>query len=425
MAAPKSYADIAATINHALANLPAPGEGNMAERYQLLGAIDRLKAAVEPPEFALQRMNCGAHSLVAMRIAVGMGIFDALPSHVGEEISFDDLASQTKGSPDLLERILRLLKTHNIITSPRPNHFAPLPLALSLTSPSPSAYSVIHFYSHLKSQAHIYEYLSSTSFATPSSVSSGPWQYALSTRKPYQEWLKADPLQQRAFNETMTSFNAFRLSHWHDTYPVHTLVPAPPSSTPSPSPTSSPPLLVDIGAGLGSDALAFRARFPDLPGPVILQDLPAVVSSITTPLPPGILVLGHDMFAPQPPIARHARAYYLRSVLVDWPDAQVLQVLRHVRDAMGPESVVLVNEYLMPEEEEGERVGNAVAAIDLIQMSLFGGLVRTERQWGDVVRRAGLRVKKVWRTDRGGPIPTGVVECVLEDGEKEEEEEVL
>jgi hypothetical protein len=38
--------------------------------------------------------------------------------------------------------------------------------------------------------------------------------------------------------------------------------------------------LVDIGAGRGYDLIKFRSRFPDVPGRLILQDLPTVIDEI-------------------------------------------------------------------------------------------------------------------------------------------------
>ena len=54
-------------------------------------------------------------------------------------------------------------------------------------------------------------------------------------------------------------------------------------------------LLVDIGGGIGHDLRAFKARFPTLPGRLVLQDLPRVVDSITN-RPDGIELLKYDFF---------------------------------------------------------------------------------------------------------------------------------
>ena len=57
-------------------------------------------------------------------------------------------------------------------------------------------------------------------------------------------------------------------------------------------------LMVDIGGSHGHDLLRFKERHNDLPGRVILQDLPETIDSIKLPLP-GIEPMVHDFFKPQ------------------------------------------------------------------------------------------------------------------------------
>lgn len=57
-------------------------------------------------------------------------------------------------------------------------------------------------------------------------------------------------------------------------------------------------LLVDIGGNQGHDLKIFHERFPELPGRLILQDLPEAVNKIPAPLE-GIEVMPYDFFTPQ------------------------------------------------------------------------------------------------------------------------------
>lgn len=57
-------------------------------------------------------------------------------------------------------------------------------------------------------------------------------------------------------------------------------------------------LLVDVGGGIGADMERFRKRYPDMPGKVIVQDLPDVINS--TKMPQGVEGMAHDFFTPQP-----------------------------------------------------------------------------------------------------------------------------
>lgn len=55
---------------------------------------------------------------------------------------------------------------------------------------------------------------------------------------------------------------------------------------------------VNIGGGVGHQCAQFKARYPHLPGRIVLQDLPHTVAHA---LPtPGVENMGHDFFEEQP-----------------------------------------------------------------------------------------------------------------------------
>lgn len=67
--------------------------------------------------------------------------------------------------------------------------------------------------------------------------------------------------------------------------------------------TPSTPLFVDIGGAKGTQCIAFKQRYPDLPGRIILQDVPQVVKEAkANPLPgfEGIETVSNDFFTSQP-----------------------------------------------------------------------------------------------------------------------------
>jgi len=177
-------------------------------------------------------------------------------------------------------------------------------------------------------------------------------------------------------------------TEWYDFYPAATKL-----HVSSPSDV----LLVDIGGGTGADLIGFHNRHESLPGKLILQDIPPVIDAIeSAALPARIEAQEHDFFTPQP--VRGAKAYYLRTVLHDWPDKQAHEILRHVREAMvGEESVLLVNETCLAEKG----VGLMEAELDMSMMVLFASLERTEAQWRELLEGAGFRVLGVWRPESG------------------------
>lgn len=57
--------------------------------------------------------------------------------------------------------------------------------------------------------------------------------------------------------------------------------------------------LVDVGGSTGHDIAEFNDKHPDVPGRLMLQDLPSVIETVKE-LHPKIEPVGHDFFAEQP-----------------------------------------------------------------------------------------------------------------------------
>lgn len=150
-------------------------------------------------------------------------------------------------------------------------------------------------------------------------------------------------------------------------------------------------LLVDVGGSLGHQIRKFQETFPKMTGTYILEDLPEVVARATS-LPPSTTKIGHDFFMPQPDDVKHAKAFYLRSVLHDWPEMQARKILSHIVEAMADDSVVLIHEVIMPETG----VSRVDATMDWHMMAL-GALERTEKQWVSLADSVGLKVNGIWK----------------------------
>lgn len=77
------------------------------------------------------------------------------------------------------------------------------------------------------------------------------------------------------FNHLMTFATRFRTS-WMDVFPPDDLLKGMSQETVS---LRDGAVLVDIGGSIGTDAVEFRRRYPQVPGRVVLQELPAVIES--------------------------------------------------------------------------------------------------------------------------------------------------
>ena len=266
-------------------------------------------------------------------------------------------------------------------------------------------------------------YLKSTSFSNPVDPNNGPFQHAFKTPLGFFDWLETRPDRLRVFESAMAGQREGRGQDWFkyadvdsillrdwrpSRYQIKPMLDSANSSDLSIEIISkeminekagenphdnSNILLVDIGGGTGHDLAAFIAAKPELfasssPYRLVLQDLPNAIDlarSQQPPLPSHIIPYAHDFFTPQP--IKGARAYYFRTIFHDWPDSHCRLILKHTLDAMGPNSKLLINEYVLPEK------GVAVfpACLDLSMMATKGGQERTERDWRNLVESVGGR----------------------------------
>ena len=223
------------------------------------------------------------------------------------------------------------------------------------------------------------DYLRQNGFQNPGDAFDGPFQYAMGTKLHYFEWLNSHPRDQAAFDTAMGVSRMGRGEEWFEFYPVEERLRV----------TGNKPLLVDIGGGLGHDLIALKSKFPNLPGRSIVQDLPVVIDHVKD-LPSGIEAMKHDFFTPQP--VKDAKAYYLRTVLHNWPDKQVHEILNNIKVSMDKDSILLINENVLAESN----VPLYPAMLDLSMMAMFSSLDRTPSQFKELLDSAGFKVLKVW-----------------------------
>jgi hypothetical protein len=150
-------------------------------------------------------------------------------------------------------------------------------------------------------------------------------------------------------------------------------------------------LLVDIGGNVGNDLLGFHKAFPDLPGRLMLEDLPASVVKLDEEDLKPIEVVGHDFFTPQP--ITGAKAYFLKLILHDWNDEKCREILSNIKTAMKPgHSKILINEAVIP----NRKASWFDASQDILMMLGHGAQERSEGSWRDLVESVGLKVTKIW-----------------------------
>jgi hypothetical protein len=110
--------------------------------------------------------------------------------------------------------------------------------------------------------------------------------------------------------------------------------------------------IVDVGSGIGGISLHLANMFPHLR--ITNQDLPEVVEQAQVTWAkdaPEAVRDGRVEFVPlnfleeSPVIGKDV--YYLRSILHDWPDAEATTILHNIRKVMGPNSRVLIHDFVL------------------------------------------------------------------------------
>jgi hypothetical protein len=166
--------------------------------------------------------------------------------------------------------------------------------------------------------------------------------------------------------------------------------------------------VVDVGGGRG--VLLARILDAAAGGSGVLVDRPAAIPGARAYLASAGLAdrsecLAADFFASVPP---GADAYVLSRIIHDWDDADAGRILATCREAMRPESRLLIVEAILPERA---RDRPAAIRMDLHMLMLLGARERTQTEFRMLLERSGFRLERLVPTE--SPAGLGVIEAVL------------
>jgi O-methyltransferase domain/Dimerisation domain len=182
-------------------------------------------------------------------------------------------------------------------------------------------------------------------------------------------WRARDPVESEVFNQAMSAIAATASARLVEAYDFARFA-----------------SLADIGGGDGTLLATLLARYPDLHG--VLFDLPHVVSGGRSRLPAaGVAdrcrVVPGSFFDEVP---SGCDAYLMKSILHDWDDASAVRILRRLREAAGPGTVLLIVERVVGDPVPSPAVGLS----DLNMMVMTGGMERTVDEWRELARAGGF-----------------------------------
>lgn len=131
-------------------------------------------------------------------------------------------------------------------------------------------------------------FLHRTNYQDVTDAKATVFQSAFKTDLDTHTWFSQNPAHKVALIEYIGLEENVR-GRWLDEYPFEQV-------TQGWDPSS--PVFVDIGGSVGHYCARFKEHFPDVPGRVILQDLPSALAHAVHES--GVEVLAHDFFEPQP-----------------------------------------------------------------------------------------------------------------------------
>lgn len=229
------------------------------------------------------------------------------------------------------------------------------------------------------------KWLKEHNYQCPSDATDAVFQTALGKKgQTMWDWFQEPPNQEMSddFNRQMR-FTVQGRKSWLDVRPPDDLVKAWDGES---------PLIVDVGGGIGQDVAAFKRKFPDVQGKIVLQDLPSAIEQARKNADlPGIELLAHDAFKEQP--VKGSKIYFMGNVLHDWPDSDAKKILEALKPAMRKGySTLLLSENVLPEVDCNPHL----SAIDICMMTELAALERSDKQWNAVLTSAGFKLVKVF-----------------------------
>ncbi|KAH6625700.1 S-adenosyl-L-methionine-dependent methyltransferase [Boeremia exigua] len=392
------------TLTEDILNLASRGPTGLdePERLALLQATEKLTVALENPLEKFIRLFLTLYDPIVIRLAVDLKLVDITLAH-NSPITAAELAEKSNADVELIRRILRMLITIDIFTATAdsPPQYSVLPFGHALATGSPLRSAVLHISHCFPATAAMPDYYAANGYKNPSDARHSPFSFAYQCPgETYFDFLgrPENAAMSSAFNETMAMQKTGEDETFVSAYPVaERLQNQDPERV----------LFVDVGGGVGHQLAKFRKRAGGLKGRFALEDLPAALAQASD-LPEDVVKVGHDFFLPQPDTVKGAKAFYLRTILHDWPQMQAETILKHIVDVMAEDSVVLINELILPETG----VGHFEAKMDWHLMNL-AALERTEEQWRVLVGGVGLEVQAIWWEEDGTKGRRALIECRL------------
>lgn len=329
----------------------------------------------EAAALSLMEMNDRLVHARALQTAAELGIGDLLED--GPRTAAE-LASATSTRTGELYRLLRLLTASGVLAQTEPD--GPFSLT-ALGGPLSSAHP-FSVHAHLALGSLLLSSLSSWTH----SLRTGEPSFPQVTGKPFFDYLAENPEHGAMFHASMENMSLAVLPGLIGSYDF-----------------SAARRIVDVGGGNGTLMRAVLDAAPQAEG--IVFDEPQLTDIAREKIRGAGLderctVVGGDFFDKVP---EGGDLYLLKWIVHDWPDERAAEILRNCRAAMAKGGRVVLIEMVVPPGPEP----HPSKSIDLILLSLLGGMERSEEQFTSLLGDSGLRLRRIVPT----PTPYSFIEA--------------
>ena len=284
--------------------------------------------------------------------------------------SIADLSAATAADAPSLYRVLRALASRGLFREDDDQRFSLTPLAEPLRQDAAHSIRPQALWCGSEAYRRTWGHLAY-------SVRTGEPAFDHVHGKPFFDYLAEQPAFAKIFNDVMTSASSDEgaaIAAAHD--------------------FSGYRRIVDVGGGHGALLAAVLDRYPRPLG--VLFDLPDVVETARGAIDSHIAAgrvekLAGDFSEAVPP---DGDAYLLKWIVHDWDDEAAIRILTNCRTAMAPAGTVLVVEVVIPQGT----AGSDATRLDTTMLVFTGSRERTEREYRELLHRAGLTLAKTTPT---------------------------
>ncbi|KAI1809227.1 S-adenosyl-L-methionine-dependent methyltransferase [Poronia punctata] len=357
----------------------AQGDSRRDLRKRLVAIVRSLETTND----TFHRLSHSHLDSAVVKIGLDLGIFKFIAGSE-KSIGLETLSEKTGAEISLLGRLMRYLAIVGSVDQVSPAQFTANNITRNLTRKVAES-GISHCFDMV---APIYQalpsVLQSSNYLTPTDPGNTAWQRAFNTHLHALEWMSKHPDTVARFGDYMESRDGPSRG-WLDVYPVEDEILT--MNNDWEEDGTQRAVFVNVGVGPAYPCAEFRKKFPNAAERVIMQDRAPVIEKFQAHPVSGVEYMAHDIFDAQP--VKGAKCYFMRAVLHNFPDHLARVVLERIRDAMGADSVLILDEYVIS-EQWSDYFPRLIS--DLTMLGTFSSQERDKEQWCTLLDSVGLQL---------------------------------